>query len=123
MVSDLGFFFLLGIFYLRVHDATSTAESLESEQAVDGTKTPLSFEVAIQGHSQSWAETASTAKRRVFTSCACVRNCRGGTTNARFKLYADLLLVRIRTSFFLVIISAFTVCTEMQLHALNCQVE
>ena len=29
--------------------------------------------------------------------------------NARFKLYADLLLVRIRTNFFLVIISAFTV--------------
>ena len=29
--------------------------------------------------------------------------------NARFKLYADLLLVRIRTNFFLVVISAFTV--------------
>ena len=29
--------------------------------------------------------------------------------NARFKLYADLLFVRIRTNFFLVIISAFTV--------------
>ena len=29
--------------------------------------------------------------------------------NTRFKLYADLLLVRIRTNFFLVKISAFTV--------------
>ena len=29
--------------------------------------------------------------------------------NARFKLYAELLFVRIRTNFFLVKISAFTV--------------
>ena len=50
MVSDLGFFFFLDRFYLRVHEATSTADSLEPESAIDGTKTS-SFEVAIQGHS------------------------------------------------------------------------
>ena len=50
------------------------------------------------------------AKQHMFTSCACVCSGRRGATNAGFKLYADLLLVRIRTNFFLVIISAFTVC-------------
>ena len=43
MVSDLGFLFFLGRFYLRVHEATSTAEILEPESAVDGTKTHLDF--------------------------------------------------------------------------------
>ena len=41
MVSDLDFFFFLVRFYLKVHKATSTADSLEPESAVDGTKTHL----------------------------------------------------------------------------------
>ena len=41
MVSDHGFFFFLSRFYLRVHEATSTADTLEPESAVYGTKTPL----------------------------------------------------------------------------------
>ena len=36
--------------------------------------------------------------------------------NTRFKLYADLLLIRIRTNFFLVKISAFTVsCSSVMI--------
>ena len=117
MVSDLGFFFFHNRFYLRVHEATSTADSLEPEPPVDGTKTHLNCllkYVAIQGHSQSWAPAASTVKRCVFTSCACVRSCRGGAMDVCFKLYADLLLVLIRTNFFLVIISSFTVVVHTE---------
>ena len=44
IVSDLARLFLfLGRFYLRIHEATSTAGSLEPEAAADGTKTPLDW--------------------------------------------------------------------------------
>ena len=102
MVSDLGFFFSLGRFDSRQFGARVSSRW-------DKNSSRLSLEVVIQRHSQSWAQAASTAKRRLFTSCACVRSCRGGAMNTRFKLYADLLLVRLCTNFFLVIISAFAI--------------
>ena len=86
MVSGIGFFFFLGRFYLSNIDSRQFGARVSSR--CDRNSSRLSFEVAIQGHSHR------QQKLREFTSCACVRSCRGGSgaMNVRFKIPTVIII-------------------------------